>query len=49
VLTYSETADAVGNLAMRARLLDTRTEVGVFQRDAALVVARRIDNLPGWD
>jgi hypothetical protein len=41
-----EPVNAVGDLAVRARLLDASTEVGVLQRDAALVAARRIDTCP---
>ncbi len=47
MLTDLKPVDTVGNLAVLARLLDSWTEVGVSQRDAALVAARRIDNLPG--
>ena len=46
VLTDFQPVDAVGDLAVLARLLDARTEVGVLQRDAAFVAARGIDNLP---
>ncbi|HWY53618.1 MAG TPA: hypothetical protein VNZ03_04100 [Terriglobales bacterium] len=49
VLTDLQPIDAVGDLSVLARLLDARTEEGVFQRDAALVAARRIDNLPSKD
>jgi hypothetical protein len=41
--------DAVGDLAIFARLLDASTEVSVFQRDAVAIAARRIDNLPLGD
>src|SRR5271155_3254846 len=39
VLTYFELVNAVGDLAVRARLLDARTEVGMPQRDAVLIAA----------
>jgi hypothetical protein len=41
--------NAVRDLAVPARLLNPWTEAGVSQRDAALVAARGIDNLPGRD
>ncbi len=47
VVTDLEPVNAVGDLAVLARLLDSRTEVSVSQRDTALVAARGIDNLPG--
>jgi len=49
VLTDLQPADAVGDLAVRARLLDASTEVRVLQRYAALVAARGIDNLTRWN
>jgi hypothetical protein len=45
MLTDFQPVEAVGDLAICARLLDPSTEVGVFQRDAVLVAARSIDNL----
>ncbi len=39
VLTHFQSVNAIRNLAVRARLLDSRTEVRVSQRDAALVAA----------
>jgi len=47
VLPSSQLVNAVGDLAVFARLLDSRTEVGVSQRDAGSISARGIDNLPG--
>jgi hypothetical protein len=49
VLTYFEPVNAIRNLAVRTRLLDAWTEVGVSQRDAGSIPARRIDNLPSRD
>lgn len=49
VVTDLEPVNAVGDLAVLARLLDSRTEVSVSQRDTALVAARGIDNLAGRD
>ena len=49
VLTDLDSVNAARDLAVLARLLDSRTEKGVSQRDAVLVAARRIDNLPGRD
>lgn len=40
--------DAVGDLAVLTRLLDSRTEVSVSQRDAVSIAARGIDNLSCW-
>ena len=45
VLTDLQPVNAVGDLAVLARLLDARTEIGVPQRDAVSVAARGIDNL----
>lgn len=39
VLTYVEPVNAIRNLAVRTRLLDAWTEVGVLQSDAVLVAA----------
>jgi hypothetical protein len=39
VLTDLQPVDAVGDLAVLARLLDAWTEAGVPQRDAAFVAA----------
>jgi hypothetical protein len=39
MLTHSQPVDAVGDLAVRARLLDAGTEVSVLQSDAVLVAA----------
>jgi hypothetical protein len=47
VLTDLKPVNAVGDLAVFARLLDAGTEVSVSQRDAALVAARGIDDLIG--
>ena len=49
MLTDPQPVDAVRDLAVRARLLDARTEVSVLQSDAVFVAARRIDNLTGRD
>ena len=49
VLTDFQPVNTVGDLAVLARLLDARTEISVPQRDAVLVAARGIDNLPGRD
>ncbi|MGB8782131.1 MAG: hypothetical protein WCD02_03365 [Terriglobales bacterium] len=49
VLTDLQPVDAVGNLAVLARLLDSRTEIGVSQRDAVSIAAGGIDDLPGRD
>jgi hypothetical protein len=49
VLPNSQPVNTVGDLAVFARLLDSRTEVAVPERDAGLVAARGIDNLPGTD
>jgi hypothetical protein len=43
VLTDFQPVNAVGNLAVLARLLDALTEVGVSQRNAVLIAARGID------
>ena len=45
MLTDPEPMDAVSDLAVLTRLLDTRTEVRVPQRDAPPIAARGIDNL----
>jgi len=45
VLTDFEPANTLGNLGVLARLLNSWTEIGVSQRDAAFIAARRIDNL----
>jgi hypothetical protein len=37
--------DAVGDLAILARLLNSQTGLSVLQGDAVLVAARRIDDL----
>jgi hypothetical protein len=37
--------DAVGDLAVRARLLDPWTEIGMLQRDAGSIATRGIDDL----
>jgi hypothetical protein len=47
VLTDLEPVNAVGDLAIRPRLLDSRTKIGVPQRNAMLVAASGIDNLSG--
>jgi hypothetical protein len=47
VLTDFQPANTLGNLGVLARLLNSRTKIGVSQRDAALVAARGIDNLVG--
>jgi len=49
VLTDPQSVNAVRDFAVLARLLDAWTEIGVLQRDAVLVAARGIDNLPGRD
>jgi hypothetical protein len=49
MLTDLEPVYAVGDLAVRSRLLDAKTEVSMLQRDAPLVSARRIYNLTVWD
>jgi hypothetical protein len=49
VLTDFQPVNAIRDLAVLARLFDARSEVGVQQRDAALVAARDIDNLSGRD
>ena len=49
MLTDFQSVDAVRELSVRARLLDAGTDVGMPQRDAALVAASDIDNLPGRD
>jgi hypothetical protein len=43
VLTDFESVDTVGDLTVLTRLLDARTEVCVFQGDAAPIAARGID------
>ena len=47
VLSDLQPVDAVGDLAVRARLLDPWTEIRMLQSDAPFVAARDIDNLPG--
>ncbi|MFZ0732137.1 MAG: hypothetical protein WAM79_07420 [Candidatus Sulfotelmatobacter sp.] len=47
MLTDLEPVDSVSNLAVLARLLDARTEIGVPQRDAVSIAAGGIDNLAG--
>jgi hypothetical protein len=47
MLTNLQPVNAIRDLAVLARLLDARMEVSVLQRDAAIVAARRINNLPG--
>jgi hypothetical protein len=49
VLTDSQPVNTVGNLAVRARLLNSWTEIGVSERDAVFIAARGIDNLAGRD
>ena len=49
MLTDLQPVYALGNLGVLARLLNSRTEIGVPQRDAAVVAARGIDNLGGRD
>ena len=49
VLTYFEPVNAIRNLAVCARLLDSWSEVRVSQRDAAVVAARGIHNLTRWN
>jgi hypothetical protein len=49
VLTDPQPVNAVRNLAVRARLLDSWTEIRVLQSDAVSVAARGIDNLTGRD
>jgi hypothetical protein len=39
--------NTLGNLGILARLLNSRTEIGVSQCDAALVAARGVDDLAG--
>lgn len=48
MLTHFQPVNAIRNLAVRARLLDSRTEKGVSQRDAVSVAAGGIDNLSSW-
>jgi hypothetical protein len=45
MLTDFEPVNAVGEFAVRSRLLDARTEIGVRQRNAVPIAARGIDNL----
>jgi len=47
MLTDFQPMNAVSDLAVLARLLDSGTETGVSQRDAVFVAARGIDNLGG--
>ena len=47
VLTDFQPVNTLGNLGVLARLLNTRTEIGVSERDAVPVAARGIDNLAG--
>jgi hypothetical protein len=49
VLTDAKPVNTLGNLGVLARLLDSRTEIGVSQRDAVSIAARGIDNLAGRD
>ena len=49
MLTDSQPVNTVGNLAVRARLLNSWTEIGVSERDAVFIAARGIDNLPSRD
>jgi hypothetical protein len=49
MLTDLHPMNTIRDLAVRARLLDAWTEVRMSQRDAPLVAARRIDNLPRRD
>ena len=46
VLTNLQPMNAIRDLAVPPRLLDTRTKISVSQSDAALVAARGVDNLP---
>jgi hypothetical protein len=45
MLTDFEPVNAVGNLAVRARLLDKWAKIGVLQRDAVFISAGGIDDL----
>jgi len=49
VLTDFQPVNAVGDLAVLARLLDARTEEGVSQRDAVFIAAGGIHNLTRWN
>ncbi len=49
MLTDLQPVNTLGNLAVLAWLLDSRTEIGVSERDAVSVAARGIDNLTGRD
>ena len=49
MLTDLQPVNTLGNLRLLARLLNSRTEIGVSQRGAAAVAARGIDNLGGRD
>jgi hypothetical protein len=49
VLTDFQPVNAVGDLAVLARLLHSWTEIGVPQRDAVSIPAGGIDNLTAWD
>jgi hypothetical protein len=49
VLTDFQPVNPLGNLGVLARLLNSRTKIGVSQRDAVFVAARGIDNLPDRD
>jgi hypothetical protein len=49
MLTDLQPANTLGNLGVLARLLNSRTKIGVSQRDAVFVTARGIDNLLGRD
>src|SRR5208282_2408732 len=44
-----QSVDAVGDLRVLARLLNSRTEIGVSECNAVFVAARCIDNLPSRD
>jgi len=47
VLTDFQPVNTLGDLGVRARLLNSRTETRVSQRDAVFIAARGIDNLAG--
>jgi hypothetical protein len=47
VLTDLQPVNTIGKLRVLAGLLNSWTEVGVFQRDAVPIAARGIDNLAG--
>jgi hypothetical protein len=49
MLTDLQPVNTLGNLRVLARLLNSRTQIGVPQRDAVFVAERGIDNLPGRD